>query len=90
MIRGVWQHRLAAVDVIEDAFVGPFTAIDDNSTLIHSEIEYSIVLAGCSIKNVPSRIDHSLIGRGVVVDRSKRRPQSLRLVLGDNSAVTIP
>ena len=76
--------------VIEDAFVGPFTAIDDNSTLIHSEIEYSIVLAGCSIKNVPSRIDHSLIGRGVVVDRSKRRPQSLRLVLGDNSAVTIP
>lgn len=75
---------------IEDAFVGPFTAIDDRTKLSRSEIEYSIVLSDCEISDVPERIDRSLIGRGVRVDHTAARPQSLQLVLGDSSSITLP
>lgn len=75
--------------VIEDAFVGPFTAIDANSQLRCSEIENSIVLADCVIENVGSRMESCLIGRGAHVNKSARRPRSLQLVLGDSSAVTL-
>lgn len=75
--------------VIEDAFVGPFTSIDSGTKLIRSEIEHSIVLADCTISDVPDRIEGSLIGRGVTVSRSDTRPRSTRLVLGDSSSVVL-
>jgi glucose-1-phosphate thymidylyltransferase len=75
--------------VIEDAFIGPFTAIDSNTKLRCSEIENSIVLADCVIDNVGTRIESSLIGRGVIVDKSAGRPRTLQLVLGDSSSVTL-
>lgn len=75
--------------VIEDSFVGPFTAIDSNTILKHSEIEYSIVLADCVIEDLPARLEGSLIGRGARVGNSTGRPKTLRLVLGDSSAVTL-
>ncbi|MFN8221481.1 MAG: glucose-1-phosphate thymidylyltransferase [Fimbriimonadales bacterium] len=76
--------------VIEDSFVGPFTAIDANTVLRHAEIEHSIVLGDCTIENVETRIEGSLIGRGAHVTRSGRRPKTVQLVLGDSSAVVFP
>lgn len=75
--------------LIEDAFVGPFTSIDSGTKLCRSEIEHSIVLADCSICDVPDRIEGSLIGRGVSVQHSDSRPRSVRLVLGDSSSVVL-
>lgn len=75
---------------IENTFVGPFTSIDSGSSIRNSEIEYSIVLADCSIEDLPSRIEGSLIGRGVKVGRSSGVPKTLQLVLGDSSAVQLP
>lgn len=74
---------------IEDAFVGPFTAIDTGSTLRKSEVEYSIVLADTVIEDVPHRIQGSLIGRGARVTRSQDKPAGFRLVLGDSSSVEL-
>ncbi|MFI5384696.1 MAG: glucose-1-phosphate thymidylyltransferase [Fimbriimonadales bacterium] len=76
--------------VIQDTFIGPFTSIDSNSTITHTEIEYSIILADCSLDHIPSRIEGSLIGRGVNVGRSQGVPKTLRLVLGDSSGVLLP
>jgi glucose-1-phosphate thymidylyltransferase len=76
--------------VIEDTFVGPFTAIDSNTRISRSEIEYSIVLSDCTLQDIPSRIEGSLIGRGVNVSRSSGMPKTLQLVLGDSSSLTIP
>jgi glucose-1-phosphate thymidylyltransferase len=76
--------------VIEDTFVGPFTAIDSNTTISRSEIEYSIVLSDCNLQDIPSRIEGSLIGRGVKVSRSSGMPKTLQLVLGDSSSLTLP
>jgi len=75
--------------VLENAFVGPFTAIDRGTTLRNSEIEYSIVLADCSIEDVRARIECSLIGRGVHVSRTQGKPWNISLVLGDSSSIRL-
>ena len=76
--------------LIENSFIGPFTSIDSNSTVRLTEIEYSIVLSDCSLDQISSRIESSLIGRGVRVGRSNGVPKTLNLVLGDSSAVRLP
>lgn len=75
---------------IENCYVGPFTAIDANSVLLESEIENSIVMADCQIRQSPMRIESSLIGRGARITRTHRLPASIQLVLGDSSTVVIP
>jgi glucose-1-phosphate thymidylyltransferase len=73
---------------IESSYVGPFTSIDDDCTIADSEIEYSIVLKGASIRGV-RRIEASLIGREVEVTPSSGMPHAHRFVLGDHSKVQI-
>ena len=74
---------------LEDAYVGPFTAIGPGCDLVRCEIEHSIVLEGSTIRNVERRIADSLIGREVVVGRSPLKPQAIRLMLGDHSQVDV-
>ena len=76
--------------VIEDSFIGPFTAIAEKSSVCRTEIENSIVMAECSLENVPTRVEGSLIGRGATIKRTERRPNSMQFVLGDSSRVVIP
>lgn len=73
---------------ISDSYVGPFTSIDQGCSVIDSEIEYSIVLRGASIRGV-RRIECSLIGREVEVTPAPKVPKAHRLVLGDHSKVQI-
>jgi glucose-1-phosphate thymidylyltransferase len=74
---------------IEDAYVGPFSAIADGATIVHGEIEHSIVLERSSILNVPHRIESSLIGRDVTVTTHGSRPRAHRLMIGDSSRVEL-
>lgn len=76
--------------MIENSYIGPFTAIDSGTQVIGSEVEYSIVMADAVIDNFPHRIESSLIGRGVEASQSNAVPRSVRLVMGDNSSVSIP
>jgi glucose-1-phosphate thymidylyltransferase len=71
------------------AFVGPYTSIGERCTLAHCEIENSIVLADCEIRDIPLRIDSSLIGRNVKIVKTDLRPRAYRFMLGDNSEVGI-
>jgi glucose-1-phosphate thymidylyltransferase len=75
--------------VIEDTFVGPYTSIGDGCRLSCCEIENSIVLAGSEIRDVPLRIDGSLIGRNVTITRTDSKPKAYRFMVGDNSWVGI-
>ena len=76
--------------VIEDSYVGPFTALADNTRLISTEIENSIVMDDCLIEDAPSRLESCLIGRGATIKRQKGMPRSMQLVLGDSSSVVLP
>jgi glucose-1-phosphate thymidylyltransferase len=73
---------------IDGSYVGPYTAIAERCTLDDSEIEYSILLSGASIRGV-GRIEASLIGHDADVTPAPRVPRAHRLVLGDHSKVQI-
>jgi glucose-1-phosphate thymidylyltransferase len=67
-----------------DTYVGPYTSIAADCVLVDAEIEHSVVLERSRIQGV-HRIQDSLIGRDVEVERSGVRPHATRLVLGDHS-----
>jgi glucose-1-phosphate thymidylyltransferase len=73
---------------VDGSYIGPFTSIAEDCEIVDSEIEYSIVLRGASIRGV-RRIEASLIGRGVEVTPAPQMPRAHRLVLGDHSKVQI-
>lgn len=74
---------------IENAFIGPFTAINDRVVVSSSEIEHSIVLEDCRILNIGSRLEDSLIGRNVTIEKDGKKPRAYRMMVGDNSAVGV-
>jgi glucose-1-phosphate thymidylyltransferase len=73
---------------VSGSYVGPFTSVAPDCAIVDSEIEYSIVLRGASIRGV-RRIEASLIGHDVEVTPAPRVPKAHRLVLGDHSKVQI-
>lgn len=75
--------------VIENAYIGPFTSIFDDVRIRNSEIEHSIVLERCSIEDIPVRIEASLIGKEVRIQRSQRKPTAYRFMVGDSSLVDV-
>jgi glucose-1-phosphate thymidylyltransferase len=79
---------IGAGSKVTGSYVGPFTAIADECAIDDSEIEYSIVLSGASIRGV-RRIEASLIGHDAEVTPATRVPRAHRLVLGDHSKVQI-
>jgi glucose-1-phosphate thymidylyltransferase len=79
---------IGAGAVVTDSYIGPFTALADDCVIAGSEIEYSIVLRGASIRGV-RRIEASLIGREVEVTPAPNVPRAHRLILGDHSKVQI-
>lgn len=74
---------------IVNSYIGPFTSIYHDVLVENSEIEHSMVLEHSHITDVGTRIQDSLIGRDVVINRSPIRPRALKLTLGDHSKVGI-
>lgn len=74
---------------IINSYVGPFSSINHHCTITNSEIEHSIVLENSQILEIEGRIEDSLIGRNVVVEKSPIKPKAFKLLLGDNSKVGI-
>jgi len=74
---------------IVNSYIGPFTSINHHCTISQSEIEHSIVLENSQIVDIQGRIEDSLIGRNVVVEKSPIKPKAYKLLLGDNSKVGI-
>ncbi|MFN7209501.1 MAG: glucose-1-phosphate thymidylyltransferase [Aggregatilineales bacterium] len=72
---------------IVNSYVGPFTSIYHHTVVENCEIEYSIVLEHTLIRDIEARIQDSLIGRNVVLNRAGARPRVLSLTLGDHSKV---
>ncbi|MGI5339239.1 glucose-1-phosphate thymidylyltransferase [Streptomyces sp. CA-181903] len=79
---------IGADTVVQDSYVGPFTSIEGNCRIAHSEIQYSIVLRGASIEGV-ARVEDSVIGRETEVNAAPRTSTAHRLVLGDHSRVRV-
>lgn len=74
---------------IVNSYVGPFTSIGNNVVVENSEIEHSMVLENSRITDIEARIQDSLIGRDVIIQRSPIKPKALKLTLADHSNVGI-
>ncbi|GAB3594566.1 glucose-1-phosphate thymidylyltransferase [Angustibacter peucedani] len=74
---------------VTDSYIGPFTSVYHGCRIDSTELEHSIVLEDCTVVGV-SRIEDSLLGKSVTVERSDRAPRAHRLMLGDHSSVSIP
>jgi glucose-1-phosphate thymidylyltransferase len=74
---------------IENAFIGPYTSIGERCKVVCSEVENSIILADSEIRDIPLRVDGSLIGRNVRITKTDFKPKAYRFMLGDNSEVGI-
>jgi glucose-1-phosphate thymidylyltransferase len=73
---------------IVESFVGPFTSIAEDCVIERTEIEHSVVLPRCRIRDV-GRLEGSLLGHDVTVERTARRPAAHRLLLGDHAEIQI-
>ncbi|HEX2358568.1 MAG TPA: glucose-1-phosphate thymidylyltransferase [Solirubrobacterales bacterium] len=75
---------------ISNAYIGPYTSIGRDVVVSGSEIEHSIVLAGSEIRNLPVRMEASLLGKGVSLKRSEGMPKTMQFLVGDSAEIAIP
>lgn len=75
--------------VVEDAFIGPYTSIGDESVIRKSEVEYSIILRECKVLNVGIRLESSILGNDVEVVEGTGKPRVHRFMIGDQSRVEV-
>jgi glucose-1-phosphate thymidylyltransferase len=74
---------------LSDCYIGPYTAIGEDCEISRSEVEHSILLAGCTVCDLGGRMESSLLGRNVTVRRGDRQPRAYRFMVGDNSDISI-
>jgi glucose-1-phosphate thymidylyltransferase len=73
--------------VVENSFVGPYTSVGDNSRIVSSNVEYSVILENALVQDV-DRLEESLIGKNAVVCKN-RKTKAIKLHVGDYSEVEI-
>jgi len=74
---------------LTDCYIGPYTAIGERCEVTASEVEHSILLAGCVVSDLDGRMESSLLGRNVTVRRGQQQPRAYRFMVGDNSDISI-
>lgn len=85
-------HGPAVIDddaVVEDSFIGPYTAIGPGAIVAGAEIDNSIVMAGAEIRHPGYRIEASVIGERASITRSFDLPKGLHLRIGPDGKVTL-
>jgi len=74
--------------VISDSYIGPYTSVGDGCRICGTEIEDSIIMDESRIINT-GKIVESLIGRNVRIQECVTLPKGNRLIVGDNSDITL-
>ena len=72
--------------LIENAQIGPYSSLGDNSTIISSKIENSIIMENCEIKGNVS-IKDSIIAKNSSIDSEKNKDKIF--LLGEGTKITL-
>lgn len=75
--------------VVRNSYIGPYTSLGNNVTIENSEVEASIVMKDCVIRNISGRIDSSLLADNSQVVSGNHAPAAHRFVLAENSYVQL-
>jgi glucose-1-phosphate thymidylyltransferase len=78
---------IGAGALIEDAYVGPYSALSPGVVVRRAEVEHSILLEDSRVEDLDARVESSLIGRGVTIVRSGGKPRAYRFMVGDSSSI---
>ena len=73
---------------IENCFIGPYSSIADNTTLVDIDIEHSVILQGATLEGISDRIVDSLVERAHL-KAAPQRPKALRFMIGDDSKIEL-
>lgn len=74
---------------VRNSYIGPYTSLGDNVLVEYSEVEASIVMKDCSIRNIPGRIDSSLLADNSQLLSANHVPDAHRFILAENSYVQL-
>jgi glucose-1-phosphate thymidylyltransferase len=74
---------------LENCFIGPYSSIADQVTLIEADLEHSVILRGASIIGIQQRIVDSVIGQRAQLKVAPKRPKALRFMIGDDSQIEL-
>ncbi len=80
---------IGANTLLENSYVGPFTAVGSHCVIRNSELEFSIVMEGTRILDVEVRVEQSIIGKETVIFKGHARPRTQKFVVGDHSTVEL-
>jgi glucose-1-phosphate thymidylyltransferase len=75
--------------VVEDSFIGPYTAIGRAATVIGAELDNTMVLAEAEVRYPGYRLEASVIGERAVVRQSFGLPAGMHLRIGPGAQVTL-
>lgn len=74
---------------IVNSYVGPYTSIGNKVVLENCEVENSILMDESQVKNLSTRIDSSIIGKGVKIIQNGKLPKAMKFVVGDLSQLEL-
>ena len=74
---------------LENCFIGPYSSIADQVTLIDVDIDHSVILQGAKVINIHQRIVDSLIGQRAQLTVAPRRPKAFRFMIGDDCQIEL-
>lgn len=74
---------------IKDCFLGPNVSIGDNTKIIGTKIENSIIFGNAFIKSKGKKIIGSLIGNGAIISPSLKKSSFHKLIIGEDSQICI-
>lgn len=81
---------IGAQVTIRDSYIGPYTSVGDNVIIEGSELEASIVMRDCQLRNVPGRLDSSLLADYSRVTAARDSvPAVRRFILAENSYIQL-
>jgi len=73
---------------IINSFIGPCTSIGANTIVENSSVEHSVIMADSRICGI-ERLEDSLIGRGVQLNKCSDGFKALRIFVGDDARIEI-
>jgi glucose-1-phosphate thymidylyltransferase len=74
--------------IIKDSFVGPYTSLGPQCVVVGSSLENCVILDSVRIEGV-ERLEDSIVGRNAMVHRNTSKHRALRLMIGDDSEVSL-
>ncbi|MBD2020134.1 glucose-1-phosphate thymidylyltransferase [Leptolyngbya sp. FACHB-36] len=74
---------------LENCFIGPYSSVANNVTLVEVELEHSVILQGAKVTGIHQRIVDSVIGQRAQLKTAPQRPKALRFMIGDDCQIEL-